>query len=90
MAELHQIASDTDLYPVFTTGKKLNKKAFPGKSKVTPDHAVLVAGVVRGDLTPSQLDHIMEGMEKEKDGSARNRRTKGDYFIIRSVIPVIR
>jgi hypothetical protein len=27
MAELHQIASDTDLYPVFTTGKKLNKKA---------------------------------------------------------------
>jgi hypothetical protein len=66
MAELHQIASDTDLYPVFTTGKKLNKKAFPGKSKVTPDHAVLVAGVVRGDLTPSQLDHLMDRMNKVK------------------------
>jgi hypothetical protein len=65
MADLHQIASPTEPFPVFT-GKKLHKKAFPKKGKVFPDHAALVAGVLRADLSQSQLEHTIDRINKVK------------------------
>jgi hypothetical protein len=65
MAELNQIASKSDPFPVFD-GTKLHKNAFPKKGKITTDHAVLVAGVLRANLTDDQCNHIKDRMNKVK------------------------
>ena len=65
MAELHQIASTSDLYLVFD-GRKLHKKAFSRKGKLTIDNAALVAGVLPAQLLPAHADHIIKRMVNVK------------------------
>jgi hypothetical protein len=65
MAELQLIASKTEQFLVFD-GKLLHKNAFPKKGTITADHAVLVAGVVRANLTDAQCETIIDRMTKVK------------------------
>jgi hypothetical protein len=65
MAELHQIASNTDLVLVFD-GRRLHKKAFTRKGSLTVDHAAVVAGVLVGDLQQTQAAHVIDRMQNVK------------------------
>jgi hypothetical protein len=65
MSELQAAASTSDPYLVFD-GKRLHKKAFTRKGKLTDDHAVLLAGVLKGDINKTQIDVILSRMRAVK------------------------
>jgi hypothetical protein len=85
MAELNQVASKSDAFPVYD-GTKLHKNAFPKKGKITTDHAVLVAGVVRANLTDTQLNHIKERMNKVKKAFKRRIEHHAQSLCVRNAI----
>ena len=68
MTELQQLARN-DPFLVFD-GRRLHKKAFPRKVKLTKSMAALVVGKFEEELDDETSDYIIERMKKVKKGFA--------------------